>query len=48
LIANYASSSVGLTLKDGKNFSFAASHVCFGIRYEKGITVFISKGDNSI
>jgi Predicted periplasmic protein len=47
LIANYASSSVSLTLKDGKNLVLPQTMSASGIRYEKGITVFISKGDNS-
>jgi membrane-bound inhibitor of C-type lysozyme len=47
LIANYASSSVSLTLKDGKNLVLPQAMSASGIRYEKGITVFISKGDNS-
>ena len=47
LLANYASSSVSLTFKDGKNLVLPQAMSASGIRYEKGITVFISKGDNS-
>jgi membrane-bound inhibitor of C-type lysozyme len=47
LIANYASSSVTLTLNDGKKLFLPQTMSASGTRYEKGIIVFISKGDNS-
>jgi membrane-bound inhibitor of C-type lysozyme len=47
LTANFSTSSVALTFKDGSTTTLPQVRSGSGIRYEKGTTVLIGKGDNA-